>query len=888
MDQAGWAAFSDCLDKALELTGAELDAWIAQTAERDPILARQIQDALNARDCASFPDFLSSPVSLPAVATTLCGRRIGPYVVEAEIGRGGMGSVWRARRDDGQYEAVVAIKVIHAAWVGKSGEQSFRQEGNMLGRLAHPNIARLLDAGFFDGTQPYLVLEYVEGESIDVHCAREKLGVEARVELFLHVLAAVAHAHSHLIIHRDLKPSNILVARDGSVKLLDFGVAKLLGEDRKPGTLTHSTVAALTPLYAAPEQLSAEAVTTATDVYSLGLVLYVLLTGVHPFQAMASVHAELVTAVIGRTPARASDVAQQVLIPAHCLEGDLDNILHKALKKDPRERYATAGAFAEDLRRYLTNQPVTAVPDTLVYRASKFVRRNRGAVAGTALAALGLLVTTGFALWQTHRARVERDSAIAAQARADSVSGFTSLLLRDIGPVTAPNALHEHLDRSRTLLRTQHYQDPLVNAILLRQLAARYGEAGDTVAAVSLLEEAITAMAGVDEPESVAQLHCSLANAYEGLGRIDDADRHIRAALDTMERLGDAVRLENRAECRVVESYIATAHGQNRRAIAAARTALAELEEGGIRAGDQHITAQNALRRALAHAGLNAQALQLGTAITAEDTAAGVSQSIWGWIHFFNVASTLRDGGQLLDAQVQAARLLAANNGFSDSGENLRDIALLQSQILLGLNRAAEAKPLLERARRQDGVNPNVDLRVVLTQAEERLQADDLLGAGTLLSVVAAPIDTAIRTHANEGVVALRVRAELALEAGDLGAADAAAAQAMALAVDADGERATGYRESAMLRGDVALRRSNPDAALQFAELALAQARREASSPASSAWIGAALLLRARCENALGNPRLAREDARLAGDQLEGNLGATHPLTQQARALSRD
>ena len=197
-----------------------------------------------------------------------------------------MGSVWRARRIDGRYEGTVAIKFVHAYWLGHASEERFRSEGRLLARLDHPNIARLIDAGVFEETQPYLVLEYVEGEPIDEYCQRQQLDVAARVALFQGVLAAVGHAHSHLIIHRDLKPSNILVTRDGAVKLLDFGVAKLLTEES--GIALTKTSAALTPQYAAPEQLLGQPVTTATDVYALGLVLFLLLTGEHPFPAAAT------------------------------------------------------------------------------------------------------------------------------------------------------------------------------------------------------------------------------------------------------------------------------------------------------------------------------------------------------------------------------------------------------------------------------------------------------------------------------------------------------------------------------------------------------------------------------------------------------------------------
>ena len=238
----------------------------------------------------------------------LIGRHVGPYLIESEAGRGGMGSVWRARRVDGRFEGTVAIKFVHVYWLGRTGEERFRREGRMLGRLDHPNIARLIDAGVIDESQPYLVLEYVEGEPIDAYCDRVELGLEARVALFQGVLAAVGHAHSHLIIHRDLKPANVFVTSEGIVKLLDFGVATLLTQEGAAAP-TQTSAHALTPQYAAPEQLLGQPVTTATDVYSLGLVLYLLLTGAHPRAGGASSTPELINAVVKQEVPRPSRAA---------------------------------------------------------------------------------------------------------------------------------------------------------------------------------------------------------------------------------------------------------------------------------------------------------------------------------------------------------------------------------------------------------------------------------------------------------------------------------------------------------------------------------------------------------------------------------------------------
>src|SRR5215212_1570062 len=268
------------LDEALDLSAAERTAWLARLSIEQPIVAREVEKLLAAEAELDARGFL-----VTGEAPTLAGRRVGAYTLERPLGQGGMGTVWLGQRSDGRYAGSVAVKLLNLALLDPVGSERFRREGTVLARLSHPHIARLLDAGVTDGGQPYLVLEYVEGTRIDRYADDQRLSPEARLRLFLDVLGAVAHAHANLIVHRDLKPSNILVAHDGTVKLLDFGIAKLLEEEAAgsdASTLTDMGGRALTPEYASPEQISGGTVTTATDVYALGVLLYVLLAGRHP------------------------------------------------------------------------------------------------------------------------------------------------------------------------------------------------------------------------------------------------------------------------------------------------------------------------------------------------------------------------------------------------------------------------------------------------------------------------------------------------------------------------------------------------------------------------------------------------------------------------------
>src|SRR5262245_26160666 len=406
-----WRALSSHLDEALEMTDDQRSTWLSSLQTVKPMLASELELLLHEHRLLSEKGFLdATPAELPG-KVALAGQNFGAYTLVSQIGHGGMGTVWLAQRNDGRFERSVAVKVLNVALMGKGGEERFRREGRILGRLIHPHIAELIDAGVSPNGQPYLVLEYVEGDHIDRHCDQDKLDVRARVRLFLEALNAVAEAHANHIVHRDLKPSNLLVRFDGQVKLLDFGIAKLLEAEGQIGEspITLEGTRALTPEYAAPEQLKGEAVTAATDVYAAGVLLYVLLTGQHPAGAGPHTPARLIEAILNTEPLRPSETAaptqtkQETTITnarkrattpeklVRLRRDDLDTIVGKTMKKNPQERYGSIESFAEDLRRYLRYQPITARPDTMVYRTAKFIRRHRSSVIAASWVTAALL-----------------------------------------------------------------------------------------------------------------------------------------------------------------------------------------------------------------------------------------------------------------------------------------------------------------------------------------------------------------------------------------------------------------------------------------------------------------------------------------------------------------
>jgi len=416
-----WQALSPYLDQALALTDDARAAWLSSLREQDPALAAQLGALLDEHRVLAQEGFLENRRWALPNSTGLAGQALGPYTLISQIGHGGMGSVWLARRSDGRFERKAAVKFVNIALAGRVTEERFKREGSILGRLTHPHIAELLDAGISSDGQPYLILEYVDGPTIDQYCDQHKLDLEARVRLFLDVLSAVAHAHANLIVHRDIKPSNVLVTTGGEVKLLDFGIAKLLEGEGQTGAatlLTHEGGSALTPEYAAPEQLTGQPVTTATDVYALGVLLYVLLSGRHPAGSGLHSPAELVKAVLDLEPPRVSEATtadNSKLIAERRgatpdklrreLRGDLDTIVGKALKKSPQERYASVTEFANDLQRYLKHEPISARPDTLAYRTAKFVRRNRTVVVLTATAIVLVIGSLSSGLYVANRQR---------------------------------------------------------------------------------------------------------------------------------------------------------------------------------------------------------------------------------------------------------------------------------------------------------------------------------------------------------------------------------------------------------------------------------------------------------------------------------------------------
>lgn len=564
-DPERWRVLSPYLDEALELRTDERAAWLTAVSKRDPDLAAELSTLLAEHDAVSAERFLEQPAAARgSMAPPQAGQVLGAYRLLSPVGQGGMGSVWLAERCDGRFEGRAAVKLLNTALVGRPAEGRFKREGTILARLRHPRIAHLIDAGMSPSGQPYLVIEYVDGQRIDRYCDEHTLGIQARLRLFLDVLEAVAHAHANLVVHRDIKPANVLVATDGQVKLLDFGIAKLIEEsahreDGAPGGLTREAGAALTPEFAAPEQVSNGIVTTATDVYASGVLLYALLTGQHPVGRALHSPAALMHAIVSVDPPLPSQAVVDAGQPsaelaAHAgrrgttptrlrreLAGDLDTIVARALKKDPAERYASITAMADDIARYLRREPIGARPDSWAYRARRFAERH--AVAVTVAAAAVLTVVTVTAVY-TVRVSDERDRARREADRAARVSEALTGLLSGADPIAtrasdAGQSVRGLLDAGAARVQEQLAGSPEAQAEILTVLGRIYRRYGVFDKAQGLLTQALISGQQVFGPEHlrVAQTLNDLGALQAEMGDYATAQHNLERALAMRRRL---------------------------------------------------------------------------------------------------------------------------------------------------------------------------------------------------------------------------------------------------------------------------------------------------------------------------------------------------------------
>ena len=682
MDPARWLQARNAFEQALGLPPEEREAFLAELGAADPVLRPEVEALLGWHERAS--GFLAEPPQLPTVPEAFRPgappEQVGPYRLLELLGEGGMGQVFLAVRADDVYRKQVAVKILGSGPGRRDLVARFRAERQILAQLEHPNIARLLDGGATDDGRPYLVMEHVSGLPIDLYCDEHRLSTAARLRLFLKVCGAVRFAHQNLVVHRDLKPANILVTPEGEPKLLDFGIAKLLEPEILDLTVapTAPGLSPLTPRYASPEQVSDRPVTALSDVYALGVLLYELLTGHRPYaegtaridevvRAVCEAEPELPSAAAGRPVERAGPDGPQRIEPAELaarrdgdprllrrrLAGDLDNVLLKALRKEPERRYSSVEQLALDLENHLAGRPVRARPDTFLYRTGKFLGRHRLASAAAALFALSV---AGFltALLQQRQELLDRQRRLVAERnRAEAVSTFMAGVFSTPDPTRSRGetvTARELLDRGALRIGRSLAGHPEARADLLTTMGRSYKNLGLYAEARPLLERSLAERRrlGQGDSETAAQDLHELAEVASLDGRLREAEALERQALALRRRV----------------------HGEGNRTVIESQTRLARiLEQRGEweKAGQEYEQALALARRqggkpALAavldrYAILKSESGDPAAAEAMFREALALERAAWGDLHpetaltRNNLALLLLDGGRLAEAE---------------------------------------------------------------------------------------------------------------------------------------------------------------------------------------------------------------------------------------------
>ena len=643
-----WQAVFALLDVALDLDPVAQADWLASLAPEQARHAPLLAQLLGAHAARETDDFMRTPASAllnrePAATEVAApgpaaGGLVGPYRLLREIGQGGMATVWLAARADGLLDRQVALKLPHQSWGGDSFADRMARERNILASLTHPNIARLYDAGLGADGRPFIALEYVDGQPIDTYVNAHRLGVRDCVGLVAQVARAVAHAHAHLVVHRDLKPSNILVDAQGQVHLLDFGIARLIdpqagiGPDAPP--LTQAFGAALTPDYASPEQLRGEVLGTGSDIYSLGVVAFELLTGARPYRLPRGVGPAALAEALNAAPEpRASNVASTAADPSRrgALRGDLDAVLAKALARAPAQRYATVDALADDLARHLAGEPVQARAPAFGYRASRWLARHRaeafiagavgvallGGAYAQVLVLVALAVGTVAALWQRNLARREAERARSALARAQQVKAFIASIFAQAVPragsggvVTAADLLRSAAQRIDADLAGQ----PEVAAELSALVGSSFNDLGDLRAGFEWLPKAVercTRALGPTHPFTL-ESRWRLVEAANVMGELDLALGLLPPLLHDLRTLSPTSPAEPQRLVEALRShaFALTKRGREAEAMAALHEAVALATQAFGEASDLALSTRSSLSNTFVHFGRPVEAVR--------------------------------------------------------------------------------------------------------------------------------------------------------------------------------------------------------------------------------------------------------------------------------------
>lgn len=736
-----WKALSPLLDEALDRTGEARVQWLTDLRSRRPSDAAEIEALLsNTAEPQLGTGALAAPVAALALQGSLVGLALGAWTLERPIGSGGMGAVWLATRNDGRFSGKAAVKLLHPSLSAGDAAARFRLEAEVLARLTHPQISRLYDAGVTPGGQPYLVLEFVDGVPIDQYCDARGASIATRVALVRQVLLAVAHAHAQGVVHRDLKPSNLLVSAEGTVTLLDFGIARLATE-ATGGPMADGLTQAFTPRYAAPEQVQGDIVTTASDVYAAGVLLYELLSGRHPTCQTGATTAEMLRSVVDVPP---DPLPLQV-------PRELAFVVRRALEKQPERRYATMLAFAEDLDRVARFEPTTAHPGTALDRFGLFVRRHRaGAVAG-AVVLTALAASAAVTAWQLVETRRQRDVARRAATQA---SVMAQVLAAGYGNLAAPDTLIDQAQRLRQIrdIVATSGAEPRLRADLLLGLATSLGRIGQRTVADSLYREGFEAAKASGDPQVVADARCAMTPMLL-LTSEDAAQRMLdtaRAELAMAAEPDDVVR----GHC---DAALATAMGM-RNQMDSARALVEAALARRMDAGDSTSALYESLLETLALLGTYdrsspAAAIRAGDRLQQVYDRTGRRFSTASVINLTEISQTFGALGEVAKSDSVASLALELLGGIAAADRAPLTLLVRLAELAEDLPTRGSPVTWYRRALQaaERGGEPNYTMRMRMALGEA------LIGAGDV-AAARAVYDSAVREVARIGGPAQRLK----------------------------------------------------------------------------------------------------------------------------------
>ncbi|HUQ11259.1 MAG TPA: serine/threonine-protein kinase [Steroidobacteraceae bacterium] len=874
-----WKRLSPLLDAALDLPPAQRAMWLSALPPEHDDLRDSLAELLSHGKAVETDDFLSRlpPFSAPPTGLSLePGGIVGPYRLLRELGAGGTSSVWLAEREDGSIQRKVALKLPHLGLVDRGIAERIARERDILAGLEHPNIARLYDAGIDERGRPYLALEYVQGVAPDEYARIERMTMRRKLRLFLDVLKPVAFAHARLIVHRDLKPNNILIGENGAVCLLDFGIARLLQPDATRVAHTMVGNAALTPAYAAPEQFTGQPVTVATDVYSLGVILYELLTGMSPYSPDGRSLGAYEHQVLHVEPPLASRAARPS--EAAALRGDIDTIVAKALEKKPADRYASVEAFANDVERFLAAEPISARRRSLGYVARKFITRNAVPVSLGALAIVVLGAALGVAAWKWRDAERQRVIAIDRLADAIAAEEFTSsVLIENIQPGQSLS-FEQLIERSEQIARDTGANDLRTRIYATDFLSNWYGANGLYRDAEIRLTRTIESLPA-DQPLLGAVLRCRRARLWDELGTHEDAV----ATLDEQIRVADADDAIA-SRCLLDRSAVASSNADAHGALAFALEARRRYERAGVESVFDRANLLIATGGAYgvigdfdrAHA-LYAETLRLfEVAGRGRSRAAANLRDDWATI-WMNAGNPLR-------ALDEIDRSWTMMHELAPAARNTDDRMTRRARILTQLGDYAGAVAEFDAAERLAGPRGNLAnlASIRIGKADALTQSGRLGEAETALESAAAVIAQARLSATNLIVVRHHMtRAQWLAARGETRAAREAFGDALARYESQDCCAAT----RALIHADRAVLELDSDAGAAATDAARARELAPSStSETFSRFTGRAWYVTALVFEKDHHPREASEAFATAAVQFAGSVGERHPDTLRARA----